>query len=140
MRAGESDIPAPGKFELLSLDVHDLPDGTQRIHLNASRYDDTINESWYIARPKSIEPLYHRQHVGIGVGIAAAFGAVIPTAVISPIVAAPSRCFSGDGTASLLLVPDRSMSCCRNRRRECPDRVGRFLAHLEQRSVDDHSA
>src|SRR5437867_13323127 len=105
MRAGESDIPAPGKFELLSLDVHDLPDGTQRIHLNASRYDDTINESWYIARPKSIEPLYHRQHVGIGVGIAAAFGAVIPTAAISPIVG---------GAVALLLRRRHRLSATRS--------------------------
>jgi len=87
MREREGDKPDSGKFQLLSPDVRDLPDGSQRIHLNASHYDDTINESWYvIAHAKSIEPLYHRQHVGIGVGIAAAFGSLIPAAVISPIV------------------------------------------------------
>jgi hypothetical protein len=86
MREGESDKPDSGKFQLLSLDVRDLPDGSQRVHLNASQYDDTINESWYVAHAKSIEPLYHRQNVDIGVGIAAAFGAMIPTMVISPIV------------------------------------------------------
>jgi hypothetical protein len=86
MRERENDKPDSGKFELLSLDVQEVPDGTQRIHLNASHYEDAINESWYIARAGSIEPLYHRQHVGIGVGGAAVFGALTPAAVISPIV------------------------------------------------------
>ena len=84
----ESDTPDPGKFQLLSLHVRNLPDGTQRIHLNASHYDDSINEGWYIARAKSIEPLYHGQHVGIGVGGAALFGSVIPTAILSALISA----------------------------------------------------
>jgi hypothetical protein len=76
-----------GSFEAISVAFQDRSDGQLEVHLLASRYIDSHNESWYIAHDKSITPLARRQHADIGVGIAAAFAAPLPTAILSAIIA-----------------------------------------------------
>lgn len=76
-----------GSFEAISVTFQERRDGQLEVHLLASRYIDSHNESWYIAHAKSVTPLARRQHLDIGVGGATAFAAPLPTALLSAITA-----------------------------------------------------
>jgi hypothetical protein len=76
-----------GSFEEISVAFQDRSDGQLEVHLLASKYADDHYESWYIAHARSVTPIARRQHVDIGVGIASAFAAPLPTAILSAIVA-----------------------------------------------------
>ena len=76
-----------GCFEAISVTFQERRDGQLEVHLLASRYNDSHNESWYIAHAKSVTPLARRQHLDIGVGGATVFAAPLPTALLSAITA-----------------------------------------------------
>lgn len=64
------------KYFSIHADAKRLPGGRQEIHLDASPYDDTPNESWYEAGSQDFVPKYHKDYMPVALsfhaGIAAA--------------------------------------------------------------------
>lgn len=86
MSAGDSD-GSHGRYFRSSLEVEHLADGRQRIHVVASKYDDSPNESWYVASARGFEPEFHSESFSLGHGARTALMTGIISLVLTPIIA-----------------------------------------------------
>lgn len=83
---GDSDSSRNHYFES-SLEVEHLSDERQRIHVVATKYDDSPNESGYIASARGFTPEFHRQYLTLGQGGLAALMTFLISLVLTPILA-----------------------------------------------------
>jgi hypothetical protein len=82
----DSDSSGDHYFES-SLEVEHLSDGRQRIHVVASKYDDSPNESGYIASARGFTPEFHREYLTLGQGGLVVLTTFMISIVLTPILA-----------------------------------------------------